>query len=62
MYHHDLLDQANRSDDSCYRLCLSAIFYTVNFVFSKQRLKKPFNPILGETFEFVQDKYIYLSE
>ena len=62
MYHHELLEKASNSNDSCYRLCLSAIFFTVHYFFSKSRLKKPFNPILGETYEFVQDKYIFLSE
>lgn len=62
MYNYNLLEEASKSDDSCYRLCLSGIFFTIHYYFSKMRLKKPFNPILGETFEFVQDKYIFLSE
>jgi len=28
----------------------------------KYRKKKPFNPMLGETFEFVTDKVRYISE
>jgi len=55
LQYSDLLDKAAASDDSLERLTYVATFaiscYTV-----AERTGKPFNPILGETFEYVDDK------
>lgn len=32
------------------------------FSTTKYRKKKPFNPMLGETYEFVSDKFRYITE
>ena len=32
------------------------------FSTTKYRKKKPFNPMLGETYEFVSDKFRYVTE
>ena len=60
----NLLDAASQKDDSCLRLA-----YAVGFSFSYhsstiKRHKKPFNPILGETFEYVpvDGSFRFLSE
>ena len=41
------------TEDSCYRLALCTVLELSHFIMMRQRLKKPFNPILGETFEYV---------
>lgn len=49
-------------EDSCLRLVCCMILQVSHFIVMKQRLKKPFNPILGETFEYVTDKFRFFSE
>jgi len=54
--YYELLDKANVLEDSCQRL-----MYMVAFVasqYSLERTTKPFNPLLGETFEYVNDEKI----
>lgn len=57
----DLLDKASECTDSAKRLMYMAVF-SITFYASTERAYKPFNPILGETFEFVTDKYQFLAE
>ncbi len=60
----NLLDIANQKDDSCLRMA-----YVMGFAFGYYagtigRHKKPFNPILGETFEYapIDGSFKFLSE
>jgi oxysterol-binding protein 1 len=62
MAHHDLLKQGADSSDSQYRLICCALFGILQHSFSIDRFKKPFNPILGETYEYVTEDYRYVSE
>jgi hypothetical protein len=39
-----------------------AAFCTAQYHCTVGRLNKPFNPILGETFELLSDKYKYVAE
>lgn len=48
----DLLDRAAASDDPVLRDCLVAAFVISAFSHT-ERVRKPFNPVLGETFEFI---------
>jgi len=59
-YHH-LLDQANQAEDSIERLTLVAIFACSIYI-SNERAAKPFNPVLGETYEFEDGKYRFFAE
>ena len=59
-----ILEEANQQDDSCLRMA-----YVMGFALSQHqsmigRIKKPFNPILGETFEFVdpENSFRFVSE
>jgi hypothetical protein len=50
------------AEDSCFRLACCAILQIAHFIIMRHRLKKPFNPILGETYEYVCDKYRFFGE
>lgn len=60
-YNHILL-QAAESDDQYMRLALVACFAVSSYTHTSCRLMKPFNPILGETFEFEKDGFRAISE
>ena len=57
MEYNDLLDIAIQEKDSIRRLALVAIYSTTLFTSVERNSTKPFNPLLGETFEYVTPKY-----
>jgi len=61
--YHDLLRIANDSEDQYVRLLYVTIFSITNFSNSR-RMAKPFNPLLGETYEYYDDLHNlkFLSE
>lgn len=48
----EILDQAAMCDDSCEQLAYVAAFTVSAYATTLFRTGKPFNPLLGETFEF----------
>ena len=58
------LDNANATDDSCLALCHAMGFGASVYAATINRTKKPFNPLLGETFEYVDEKngFRFISE
>jgi len=44
------------------RLMLVACFGAAQYTCSVRRTCKPFNPILGETYEYVTNKFKYIGE
>lgn len=53
MYQYsDLLDKANHSDSSVERMLLVSAFFVSSYA-NAERTGKPFNPLLGETYEYV---------
>ena len=58
----DLFEEASQCEDPVERLCLIMIGLATAFSTTKYRKKKPFNPMLGETYEFVSDKLRYFTE
>nr|5H2D_A Chain A, KLLA0C04147p [Kluyveromyces lactis NRRL Y-1140]5WVR_A Chain A, KLLA0C04147p [Kluyveromyces lactis NRRL Y-1140] len=48
----DLLNQAASFEDSTLRLLYVAIFTVSSYASTVKRVAKPFNPLLGETFEY----------
>ncbi|ORX84788.1 hypothetical protein K493DRAFT_291733 [Basidiobolus meristosporus CBS 931.73] len=64
MEYSELADMAAQHSDSLHRLLWVAAFAMTNYSGSEHRIAKPFNPLLGETFEYVRpDKgYRYISE
>ncbi|XP_020648004.3 oxysterol-binding protein 1 [Pogona vitticeps] len=49
--YHDLLDRAAKCESSLEQLCYVAAFTVSSYSTTVFRTSKPFNPILGETFE-----------
>lgn len=60
-YHEAILNGCEY-EDPCLRLAYIACFGVSSYVSTQQRTMKPFNPILGETFEMVRDGYRAISE
>ncbi|GAK63021.1 oxysterol binding protein [Moesziomyces antarcticus] len=55
-YAADLLERAGKSEDWQERMCLVSAFAVSGYASTKLRAsRKPFNPLLGETFECVRD-------
>jgi len=61
--YHDLLDKAAESEDPAERLTWVTVF-ALSIYISNERASKPFNPVLGETYEFTQPekKYSFFAE
>lgn len=53
---------AAQTDEPVRRLVLGYIGVISAFYTLKTRMRKPFNPMLGETFEIVTDKYRFIAE
>ncbi|XP_031712300.1 oxysterol-binding protein 2 isoform X4 [Anarrhichthys ocellatus] len=49
--YHELLDKAARCDSSMEQMCLVAAFSVSSYSTTVHRTAKPFNPLLGETYE-----------
>lgn len=60
----ELLDKASEISDSGLRMAYVIAFAFSPYSSTANRLKKPFNPILGETFEFVNEEkgFKFISE
>ncbi|CCH59005.1 hypothetical protein TBLA_0B01620 [Henningerozyma blattae CBS 6284] len=60
----ELLDQAASFEDSSLRMLYVAVFSLAAYSSTPNRVAKPFNPLLGETFEYCRsDKHFrFLSE
>uniref|UniRef100_A0A8C5HC07 Oxysterol-binding protein n=1 Tax=Gouania willdenowi TaxID=441366 RepID=A0A8C5HC07_GOUWI len=58
----ELLDRAARCDSSLEQMCLVAAFSVSSYSTTVHRTAKPFNPLLGETYELDRlDEYGYRS-
>ncbi|CAB4396805.1 unnamed protein product [Rhizophagus irregularis] len=64
MEYSELLDSASRQQNSAERILYVAAFAMSNYSSTVGRIAKPFNPLLGETYEYVRpDKaFRYISE
>ncbi|XP_070587524.1 oxysterol-binding protein 2-like, partial [Erythrolamprus reginae] len=49
--YHELLDRAVRCENAIEQMCFVAAFSVSSYSTTVQRTAKPFNPLLGETFE-----------
>lgn len=58
----DLLEQAVRKTDSLERLLLATAFTCASYYGSIHRDAKPFNPLLGETYEYQDNHCWFLAE
>lgn len=58
----ELLDKAARCENSLEQMCLVAAFSVSSYSTTVHRTAKPFNPLLGETYELDRlDDYGYRS-
>jgi hypothetical protein len=55
VFHSQLLDKAATATDPCKRMEYVAAFAVTNITGNLDRLSKPFNPLLGETFELCRE-------
>ncbi|KAG5363077.1 Oxysterol-binding protein-like protein C2F12.05c [Yarrowia sp. B02] len=64
MEYTDLLDKARTFDDSTKRLAYVAAFAASEYASTTLRVAKPFNPLLGETYEYARPdkKFRFFSE
>jgi hypothetical protein len=62
MFFTDFLTQASKEADSLKRLILVSTWSAISQYLIIGRTAKPFNPMLGETFELVTPKYRFFSE
>jgi len=62
MEYNEILDRASVEPNSLRRLALTAIHQVTGMSICERTASKPFNPILGETFEYKTDNFEYLAE
>jgi len=62
MDYQDLLVQAGKLNDPALRLIYVTVFNMSQYACTKGRLSKPFNPILGETYEYLDKNYKFIAE
>lgn len=62
MAFNELLVKASNEQSQLKRLALVATWAVVGNLTIVGRTDKPFNPMLGETFELVSPKYRFISE
>jgi hypothetical protein len=60
--YNDLLDRAAAEGDPLKRVALIAVYNVSRLAHMAERGTKPFNPLLGETYELVTQKYRLISE
>lgn len=57
-----LLDKANSEPDSLIWLAYVTAFSIAQYSSIEGRKQKPFNPVLGETYEFLTPEFWFMSE
>ena len=62
MEYSSLLDRANNEEDPCVRLALAVTFTIAQYGNIEGRNLKPFNPVLGETYELCLPQFKFMSE
>jgi len=60
--YNELLDKASKEPNSLKRLAYVSAYCSSRYSSIVCRMNKPFNPLLGETYELVTDKYRFISE
>ena len=62
MEYQNLLVKANRCSDPALRMIFITVFNMAQYKSTENRLSKPFNPLLGETFELKMKEFKYFAE
>jgi len=58
----EMFQKAIVETDPCKRMVNMATYNAATYFLIKGRTAKPFNPLLGETFEMLTDKIRFISE
>jgi len=56
------LEKASSEDDSLVRMAYVCAFMMSRYCSAVDRVQKPFNPLLGETYELVTNKFRLITE
>jgi oxysterol-binding protein 1 len=62
MEYNDMLELIIAEQDPLRRISLVGVYMMTHMTVIERVVTKPFNPILGETYEFCTDKWEYLAE
>ena len=62
MEYEHILREATAEQRPFRRIALIAIFWASSLTQMEKNVYKPFNPLLGETYEFVTNDFEYLAE
>lgn len=62
MEYNDLLDRAGQEPNALKRMALVAVHGISQLTICERTNTKPFNPLLGETYEYVNKDFSFLSE
>ena len=62
MEYNQILDKTEKLEDVAHRLAYLSVYCAAQMTIAERNCTKPFNPILGETYELVTDEIEYLSE
>ena len=62
MEYVDILDKAIKCKDPLKRLAIVATSVITNLTCLERNATKPFNPLLGETYELVTDNFRFIAE
>lgn len=60
--YHKIMDRVATDPDPVKRLALLAVFSISSVTSVEKAIKKPFNPLLGETYEYEKDGMQFLAE
>jgi tRNA G37 N-methylase Trm5 len=58
----NLLEKASEIEDPTLRMCYVAAFSVAQYGLTMNRVSKPFNPMLGETFELLDPNFKLITE
>jgi hypothetical protein len=62
MEYQHLLDKANECEDPVLRMIYVTAFSQTGYANTELRITKPFNPLLGETYELHAPDFRYFAE
>lgn len=62
MEYNELLDRAGTEPNPARRIAIVAVHAISQLTIAERTASKPFNPLLGETYEYVTKDFSYLSE
>ena len=61
-YASPVIDQACQGETQAQRIAIMAIFGTTLITPTERNANKPFNPLLGETYELCNDNFDFIAE